>query len=247
MARPLPRCESSAAPLRVLVIGAYLAQRKNSIEHLVRRYTETRACRVTQSWAAINGSAPSEQVSRVTAEEVTGYVPKFALMNRLLKRHDLREFDYVLVSDDDIVVQDGFLDAFLLTQRKYDLALAQPARTRNSVDSKSITVQRQGVNGRLTQFVEIGPVFSIRADLFAHLLPFDESSPMGWGLDLVWPTIVHKAGLRMGIVDCAPVDHSLRRLSSTYDGDRARLEMEEYLSKRDHIPMKDIGVELERF
>jgi hypothetical protein len=92
-----------------------------------------------------------------------------------------------------------------------------------------------GLSARWTRFVEIGPVFSMRRDAARLLLPFDEASPMGWGYDFIWPVILERAGLRLGIVDAVPVDHNLRAHGAHYDYDSSRETMAEFLVPRPHL------------
>src|SRR5439155_5541514 len=119
--------------------------------------------------------------------------------------------------DDDIALPRGFLDAFLGLQGRTGLALAQPARTHDSYYDHPIVERQLGVQARRTRFVEIGPLVSMRRDAAALLLPFDERSPMGWGYDNLWPLILGRHGLGMGIIDATPVNHGLRKPTAEYD------------------------------
>ena len=101
-------------------------------------------------------------------------------------------------------------------QRRLDFSIAQPARTSNSYIDHPIVEQQRGVVARRTQFVEIGPVVSFHRSVFPLVFPFDVTSPMGWGYENVWAERVTSRGLRMGIIDAAPVDHSLRPPLSNY-------------------------------
>ena len=56
-----------------------------------------------------------------------GRSPKFPLLNRLIREKDLSQFDWVVVTDDDVAFDTGSLAAFLWTAEKAGLALAQPA------------------------------------------------------------------------------------------------------------------------
>lgn len=157
------------------------------------------------------------------------------MLNRLLAKEKLDDYEYLIVCDDDVVVRRGWLDFFLELQAKHDIALAQPARTGNSWVDHPITRQVPTSECRFTRFVEIGPVVSIHRSLFASLLPFDITSPMGWGLDFVWPVTVGELGLNMGIIDAAPVDHSLRRPRRGYAAETASEEMDLLLSGQPHL------------
>lgn len=219
----------------VLVLGIYLANKPNTAAHLVQRFAAASDHSVTQAWVALNGDPADAGLAAVTVERLDGFVPKFCIMNRLLARLDWRCYDYLLFADDDIVVAHGFLDAYLALQAEFDLALAQPARTRNSYADRKFCRQQPGLRGRRTRYVEIGPVFSVRRDFAPAILPFDETSGMGWGYDFVWPVQAEEAGLAIGIVDATPVDHSLRDQASCYSSHEASLAMRDYLDRHRHL------------
>ena len=80
--------------------------------------------------------------------------------------------------------------------------------------------------------VEIGPFVSIRHDAYKVLLPFDEGAHMGWGFDFVWPSLVEQHGLRMGIIDATPVEHSMRKPVKNYQYDDANRSMKEFLARK---------------
>lgn len=232
---------------RMLVVGIYLANKKNTVEHLVKAFGSSRNLRVDQRWVSLNGSPPSARVARVTSLKIEGRIPKFTLINRLLSGVDLSEYDYLIVCDDDITVPHGFLERLLDCQSLYDFALAQPARTHNSYLDHSIVEVVDDLDARQTRFVEIGPLFSLRKDVFSTLLPFDEDAPMGWGLDFVWPAVLQSAGFKMGIVDAVTVDHSHRKPFTQYDGGTALQGMQAYLATRPHLEQGEAFVVLHEY
>jgi hypothetical protein len=183
----------------------------------------------------------------VTVLTVHDKTPKFALANRLLDGVALEAYDYVLVVDDDIMLPDDFLDRFIEQQQGLDFAIAQPARTRSSSIDHPIVEQQLGVVARRTLFVEIGPVVSFHRSVFPLVFPFDLVSPMGWGYENVWALELLTRGLRMGIVDATPVDHSLRPTLANYSwpvGDAGRTALFE---RRAHLPLDDCMRVLEVF
>src|SRR4029077_2725964 len=95
--------------------------------------------------------------------------------------------------------------------------------------------QLGGIVARQTRFVEIGPLFSMSAAAARLLTPFDERSPMGWGYDFVWPVVIEKAGLKMGIVDQFPVAHNLRQPVTNYVHGDSSSQMESFLSYHEHL------------
>jgi hypothetical protein len=230
---------------RVLVVGVYMARKANSARHLVDAFQRSNGCRVEQHWIGLGGEHADETVRRVTARVIFDNLPKFSIINSFLSTLDVSQFDYLIVVDDDIRVRTGFLDSFIGFQQHFNLAVAQPARTFNSFNDHKIVRRRFGSLARLTWFVEIGPLFSLRRDTFALLLPFDPDSPMGYGYDLVWPTLIRKAEKRMGIVDCCPIDHSLRRRSSNYSFAKQLEAMKQFLAAREHQPYADAMMTVE--
>jgi hypothetical protein len=60
---------------------------------------------------------------------------------------------------------------------------------------------------------------------------------MGWGLDLVWPGILERVGLRMGIIDAAPIAHRLRKPVSGYTHEAAARGMFDRLAAHPHLSL----------
>src|SRR5258706_8660691 len=199
---------------RVLVCGVYLADRENLAGSEMAELGASRHHRVTQRWIAldINGGGICDLPH--TGATIKVQTPKFTLVNGLIE--DVQDFDRLIVCDDDVQFPARFLDDFLALVDEFSFAIAQPARTPDSYIDHFITTQMPGLRGRQTRFVEIGPVTCIDRSAYPVLLPFDRRSPMGWGLDFVWPVLAERAGLRMGIVDATPIGHCLRMAKANY-------------------------------
>lgn len=238
-----PRQRLSATggtPQRILVLGVCLSDRPNTAAHVARELGASRQHRVTQRWARIGqarGPDLIEQAHGSIACETPQ--PKFGLLNLMLEDVLLDEYDLLMVADDDIVLPRGFVDAFVWAQQACGFSLCQPARTASSWIDHPIVAQQPGLLGRRTRFVEIGPLFSLRSDLFGLLLPFDDASPMGWGLDFVWPAQIERAGKSMGIVDAVPVSHCLRKPAAHYDRSQAMAQMRNFLDSRPHLSREE--------
>ena len=71
------------------------------------------------------------------------------------------------------------------------------------------------------------------------MLPFDETSPMGWGYDLVWPYVVQQENLKMGIIDIAYINHSIRKTAGFYSHKTSTDEMTVFLNNNDHIEFEE--------
>jgi hypothetical protein len=220
---------------RLLVLGVYLSDREHLAEGISAELARSLRWEVEQRWISLGAGAVPEALAGVTVERVAEPTPKFALINRLLHGADLGGVEHVIVTDDDITLPPGFLDLYLGLVERHGFALAQPARTHDSYVDHGFVERLDGLDARRTRYVETGPLFSVQRAAFPVLLPFDETPPMGWGLDFTWPVMLEQAGLRLGLVDATPVDHSLRRPAAYYDS-RASIEgMEAYLAGREHL------------
>ena len=203
----------------VLVVGVELVDRQSYAQELTRQFYDSSVWEVDQVWFPLGQPR----------------VPKFVLLNHILQQQHLDRYDYILVCDDDIQLPENFLDRYLAIVEGCDFALAQPARTHRSDIHHPIVAHVPGLVARQTRFVEIGPLFSMRQDVVPLLLPFDESSPMGWGYEFVWPLQIEPR--RMGIVDATPVSHTMRPAVSEYSG--AGDQMIAYLLARPHLSRED--------
>lgn len=231
----------------VLIAGIYLADKKNAALHITRELADSSNWKVEQRWVSLGERQPDADLAPLTVQVTNAPSPKFLLLNQILKAVELRDFEYVIVSDDDIVLPAGFLDSYLALVSRHNLAVAQPARTHDSYIDHRFVEQLDGIDARWTRFVEIGPLFSLHRSAFDHFLPFDEASPMGWGCDYVWPLVAEKHELKMGIVDAVPVAHNMRKPVAYYDHGTTGNAMRDYLAERPHLSKKDAFFILESY
>ena len=171
---------------------------------------------------------------------------KFENLNRLLGAHPAAGHDWVLLVDDDVRLEPGFLDVFVFLAERFGLALAQPAHRWRSHAAFAVTRRRPGTVARQTAFVEVGPLSALHAVTFDALLPFPELRA-GWGLDLHWSAIARKRGWREGVIDATPVDHGLRRIATGYDRSDAVREAREFLAQRPYTPAAQAQATLARY
>jgi glycosyltransferase involved in cell wall biosynthesis len=232
---------------RVLVLGVYLAGKPNTAEHIASTLASSSDLEVRQRWVALGGEPRNAELGSVTAMTIAEPTPKYSLLNRLLAEEDLAAYDFVLTTDDDIVLPDGFLDLFVGVQAGVGFDLAQPARTPNSHVDLPIVFQQRGVVARRTQFVEIGPVASFGSEIYDLVFPFDETNPMGWGFENVWSHLLREQGRTLGIVDAVPVDHSIREPVAHYEWSDADADRQRYLARHPHLPNEECFRVLEIF
>lgn len=167
---------------------------------------------------------------------------KFENLNSLLSWHDLRAFDWVLVVDDDVALPRGFLDVLLACAEAGGLRLAQPAHRRHSHAAWNVTrrpARGRPADWRETNFVEIGPVTAFSREAAAALLPFPPLA-MGWGLDCHWAAVARERGWRIGVVDAAPVAHTLRPTAASYPREAAVAEARAFLADRPYVRRDEV-------
>lgn len=218
--------------MRVLAVGVYLADRDNRRQHIAEILSHATTLDVTLRWTGI-GLAPASRPADPDDHFVTRRAPRFKLLNDMLR--DAADFDWIIITDDDIDLAPGFPDALIGVADRLGFALCQPARTRDSFIDHPITAEIPGLIARRTSFVEIGPVIAMSRDAARILLPFDETTEMGWGLDYVWPVLISRAGLAMGIIDAVPIAHRMRPPAATYSGDAARAEQRALLARQPRL------------
>jgi glycosyltransferase involved in cell wall biosynthesis len=232
---------------RALIAGIYLADNENLAPQISREFGSSRKWGVEQRWVSLGKSLPNTDMAALTVQKVEIPAPKFLLLNQLLKTVDLSDFEYLVISDDDILLPAGFLDSYLAFVSLHRFALAQPARTHDSYIDHRFVERLDGIDARRTRFVEIGPLFSLHRSAFKYFLPFDEASPMGWGNDFVWPVVAEKNSLRMGIVDAVPIAHSLRKPVAHYNYKAAAKAMNNYLAGKPHLSKEEAFFILESY
>ena len=230
---------NSNAPVKnILVLGVYLADQENNVDDIVLTLSKTKTYSPTQRWVALGGKPPTKRVARVTVNKILERAPKFQIINELLAKEDLTQYEYVLIVDDDIVLPHHFVDHFISLQAELNFSIAQPARTSNSNVEHPIVEQQRGVLARQTLFVEIGPVVSVHKSAYDLIFPFDLISPMGWGYENVWSYLLAQRNMKMGIIDVVPVNHGLRKPLAHYSWDEANRARTALLKKHDHYPLK---------
>lgn len=231
----------------ILVTGVYLSNQENNIKNIIEEFRKSSEWSITQKWNSIAGVADELPVREVTVQNFEWGSPKFIVLNRLLSTEPLDSYDFIIISDDDISLPSDFLDRYLSIVVNHDFAIAQPARTHSSYIDHHFVGQLSGLEARRTRFVEIGPLFSVRRDVYPVIFPFDENVYMGWGYDFVWPCLMEKLNKRMGIVDATPVEHSMRKPVKNYTYDDAKKSMEQYLSRNPHLSKDDAFTILESY
>lgn len=163
--------------------------------------------------------------------------PKWRGLHTLLTREDFwRGYDYVMLPDDDLAMQQETISRLFAGAASLGLELCQPALSWSSFHSHAITVCHPSFSLRFTDFVETMAACFSRRHLERCLPTFDESVS-GWGLDWVWPRMAFTGVPNVGIVDACVVTHTRRVGGPNYaalreSGETAREEGRRILGAR---------------
>lgn len=155
---------------------------------------------------------------------------KFANINEALKQHDLGRFDWLIITDDDVVLPADFMDVFIFVAETMGLSIAQPAHRCLSYTTFTFNYRKWNSLGRTTRYVESGPVTAFHRDIIPHVVPFPPLR-WAWGVDIAWSVTAERLGMPIGIVDCTPLEH-IKEVASTYDVRPAIAEAREFLNQR---------------
>ena len=221
------------------MVGVYLSDVEHLAVSITNELRSTKLLDLTVAWAAVGKAGVDAELGDCTPVVRHHQTDKFQLVNEVLAGFNLDDFDVLVVTDDDVTMEPGWLDAYLGYQAVTGLSLAQPARTRASDISHAITVQVVNTEVRETRFVEVGPVFSLDRRAISLLTPFDEAWPMGWGLDVAWSRQIAQAKLHMGIIDATPVVHNFRKSAAHYDWRETDEAMKALLAERNLGNLED--------
>lgn len=146
-----------------------------------------------------------EDATYYTASKGIKYNSMFALIENY--RSIFSNYKAIWFPDDDISTNSVNINKMFDLFNSYDLLLAQPALTRDSYFSHTITLKQENTKLRYTNFVEaMAPIFSPEA-LNKCYNTFSKSVS-GWGLDLAWPKILDYPTNKIAILDETPVKHT---------------------------------------
>ena len=133
---------------------------------------------------------------------------KYKAIHQLLhEASELWSYDYIMLIDDDMMLSWRTLNALFATVRSFNLLVAQPALTADSLVIQHITRAQPGSLLRFTSFVELmTPIFS-REALRTILPPFG-TAEIGFGIDHLWRFLLGSPRNRMAIIDAHTATHT---------------------------------------
>lgn len=151
---------------------------------------------------------------------------RFSLQNRLAEALAPESDEWLVMADDDVLIERGDLTQVAALAERLGLNLCQPAHSHRSFVSWPTTRRRPLKVARATRWVEIGPIVLFDQAARTRVLPFPEQG-MGWGVEAEWAA--HR-DLNMGVVDAVRMRHLVPSQKS-YDTSLEQRDLEERYSR----------------
>lgn len=120
----------------------------------------------------------------------------------------VRQYDAVLLLDDDVLISEAGIDALFNVVESYSLDLAQPSLTTDSHCAHPVCRRRGARRLRYVNAIDLMmPVYSRRSlEVGGHLF---KQTVSGWGLDMVLGKLVsERLGGKAAVVDAVAARHS---------------------------------------
>ncbi len=197
--------EPGSAPATVLVIGTYRRGSVDRVDDVIAALARATRYQVEQRWAALGAEPPTQRVANVTVAHLPDVTLQEQALDRLLANEELQRFEYVLVTDADVILPAGFTDAFFALQRELQFAVAQPARTGASTLGCPMGEQQLGVIARQTSLIDPTFMFSLHRSTAALVLPFEVAAASEPGREAGWFERLADRETKMGIIDAVVV------------------------------------------
>lgn len=140
---------------------------------------------------------------------VFDYGTKWDSIARHFKAHPelLRRYEYVMLPDDDLLMEASDINRLFDIAVEYDLTMAQPAMTIESYMSHAVVLRMPGFRLRYSTFLE-SMACCIKSSYLRTLLPMFERHFTGWGTDMIWAMLMKDPSYRAAIVDEVPMTHT---------------------------------------
>lgn len=197
----------------------------------------------TALWS-LDGEVPPDLA---TCTAGTGPGSRSALLNRLVETVEAAgdPVGDLVLCDDDVRLVVGDLGRLLDAGRRLRLDVYQPAHLASSLASWDFVRRRSWTFGRVTGFVEQGPLLVLSPAGREVVLPLPEDIGMAWGVEARWSAAARRAGVRLGIVDAVAVRH-LSPPATDYDRGPQEAVLREELRRAGLESLDDLHVVHER-
>lgn len=192
----------------LVLLVAYFLYKKNSRKYLV--FSSVGDVNNVDSWSAGNSKRNFDIIVYYYGEEDDPKLVADLIVKRkglkldnfyhFLNTRDIEKYKAIWLVDDDIVMGKDSINKMFAIFTEYNLFLAQPSYTEDSVAPWAITHNNPDCILRYTNFVEVGvPLFSIKAISTLH--ESFANSGTGFGLDYIWPSLLGFPKDKIAVID----------------------------------------------
>ena len=187
--------------------------------------------------------APAEALAAWTRAHGPG--ARSRLHQALIDAHAPRAGSPLMLVDDDVVFTGPSVADFIALVQRFALDVAQPAHDRMSHTSHPFNHHKRFTLARETRFVETGPLVLFSEKAKRALFPIPDDIQMGYGLDVWWSSRREPDGLRLGIIDGTPINHT-GAVRADYAPEAEWALLEDYLAREGATDMHHLLTETGR-
>ncbi|RYG15756.1 DUF707 domain-containing protein, partial [bacterium] len=119
----------------------------------------------------------------------------------------LDRYDYVMLPDDDLLMDVASINRMFEIVVENDLTMAQPSLSYDSYLSHPIVLRCPQFRLRYTNFIE-SMSCCMKSSFLKRLLPMFEHHFTGWGTDLIWTMLMDDPAYKAAIVDEVSMTHT---------------------------------------
>jgi hypothetical protein len=189
----------------------------------------------------LDGAAPAD-LAQATVGSGAGNRP--VLLNRLVAALSGTP-DALVLADDDVRFCIGDLPRLVEAGGWLGLDVYAPAHLASSHASWDFVRRRRWTFGRVTDFVEQGPLLVLSPRGRDVVLPLPEDIGMSWGVEVRWCLRARELGARLGLVDAVAVRH-LSPAAGAYDRSEQEQTLQAELGRAGLASLEELHVVHER-
>jgi hypothetical protein len=119
----------------------------------------------------------------------------------------LDRYAYIMMPDDDLLMQTRDINRLFEIAVEYDLSLAQPTLSIPSYMCFPILLRCPQFKLRYCNFLE-SQACCVKSSYLKMLLPMFEKYPTGWGIDLIWTMLMKEPAFCAALIDEVPMTHT---------------------------------------
>lgn len=119
----------------------------------------------------------------------------------------LDRYDYIMLPDDDLVMEARDINRLFEIMVEHDLTLGQPALSLDSYFAYPVLLRSPQFRLRYSSYLECMSC-CFKSSYLKLLLPIFEKHYTGWGFDLIWTMMMKDPAFRSAIIDEVPMTHT---------------------------------------